>query len=91
MDRVHDNAVHRLTNFIKLEPSTSRWSAQIHRVKGYICFLISAVKGRMDGGDPFSCWGWRCWDTGMTATIAAPHELVGALLRAPRGVAAIVF
>jgi hypothetical protein len=30
MDRVHGNAVHRLTDFIKPEPSKSRWRAQIH-------------------------------------------------------------
>jgi hypothetical protein len=42
----------------------------MHQVKGYVCFLISAVTGRMDGGDPTG----RC-DTGTAAAIAAPHEL----------------
>jgi hypothetical protein len=60
MDWVHGNAVHRLTDFIKPEPSKSHWRTQIHWAKGYVCFLISAVKGRMDGGDPTGRWGrWR--------------------------------
>jgi hypothetical protein len=81
---VHGNVVYRLTDFIKLEPSKSRWRAQIHPVKGYVCFLISAVKGRMDGGDPIGCWGRWCWDTGTTTAIAAPHKLARAPPRAPR-------
>jgi hypothetical protein len=59
MDRVHGNVVHRLTDFIKPEPSKSRWRAQIHRVKEYVCLLISVVKGRMDGGDPIGRWERR--------------------------------
>jgi hypothetical protein len=31
MDRVHDNAVHRLTDFIKSESSKSRWRAWVNR------------------------------------------------------------
>jgi hypothetical protein len=85
MDRVHGNAVHRLMDFIKPESSKSRWRAQIHRAKGYVCFLISVVKGRMDGGDPTGRWGRRRWDTGMAADIVAPHELAGALFRASPG------
>jgi hypothetical protein len=80
MDRVHGNAVHRLMDFIKSELSKSRWRARIHQAKGYVCFLISAVTGRMDGGDPTGRWGWRHWDTDTMATIAAPHELAGAAL-----------
>jgi hypothetical protein len=80
MDRVHDNVVHWPTDFIKPEPSKSRWRAQIHRAKGYVCFLISAVKGRMDGGDPIGRWGRWHWNTDTAAAIAAPHELAGAPL-----------
>jgi hypothetical protein len=82
MDRVHGNVVHRLTDFIKSEPSKSRWRAPMHQVKGYVCFLISVVTGRMDGGDPTGHWEqWR-WDTSTAAAIAAPHEVAGAPLRA---------
>jgi hypothetical protein len=80
MDQVHGNAVHRLTNFIKLEPSKSRWRAQIHPVKWYVCFLISIVMGRMDRGDPTGRWERRRWDTDTAAAIAVPHELAGAPL-----------
>jgi hypothetical protein len=45
----------------------------------------------MDRGDPTGHWGRQCWDTGTTAAIVALHELAGAPLRAPRGVAARVF
>jgi hypothetical protein len=82
MDRVHCNAVHRLTDFIKSEPSKSRWRAQMHQVKGYVCFLISALMGRMDGGDPTGHWERWHWDTSTAAAIAAPHVVAGAPLRA---------
>jgi hypothetical protein len=38
MDWVHDNAVHQLTDFIKPEPSKSRWMAQIYRANGMLVF-----------------------------------------------------
>jgi hypothetical protein len=82
MDRVHGNKVHRLTEFIKSEPFKSRWMAQIHQAKGYVCFLISTVTGRMDGGDPTGHWGQLHWDTSTAAALAALHELAGAPLRA---------
>jgi hypothetical protein len=82
MDRVHGNAVHQLTDFIKPKPSKSRLRARIHRAKWYVCFLILAIKGRMDRGYPTDRWGRRSWDTGMAAAIAAPHELAGASLQA---------
>jgi hypothetical protein len=85
MDRVHNNAVRRLTDFIKPELSKSRWRAQIHQAKGYVCFLILAITGRMDGGDPTDCWERRRRDTGMVAPIVTPHKLAGALLRASSG------
>jgi hypothetical protein len=80
MDRVHGNVVHRPTDLIKPEPSKSRWRAHIHRVKEYVCLLISVVKGRMDGGDPIGHWERRRWDTSMAAAVAASHELAGAPL-----------
>jgi hypothetical protein len=60
MDRVHGNAVHQLIDFIKPELSKSRWRAQMHQVKGYVCFLISAITRRMDRGDPPSRWERWC-------------------------------
>jgi hypothetical protein len=80
MDQVHGNAVHRLMDFIKPEPSKSRWRAPIHQAKGNVCFLISVVTGRMDVRDLTDHWGRRHWDTGTVAAIAALHELAGAPL-----------
>jgi hypothetical protein len=85
MDRVLGNAVHWLTGLIKWEPSKSQWRAQIHQAKGNACFLISAVMGRMDGGDPTGHWERRCRGTVMAVAIAVPHELAGAPLRASPG------
>jgi hypothetical protein len=75
MDRLHGNVVNWLKDFIKPESSKLWLRAQIYRANGYVCFLISTIKGRMDGGDPTSHWGRRRWDTNMAAAIAAPHEL----------------
>jgi hypothetical protein len=49
MDRVHDNAVHRLMDFIKPELSKSRWRAWISRCKGVWRLLIGSLDHRTDG------------------------------------------
>jgi hypothetical protein len=49
MDRVHGNAVHRLTDFIKPELSKSRWRAWISRCEGVWRLLIGSVDRRTYG------------------------------------------
>jgi hypothetical protein len=49
MDQVHGNAVHRLTDFIKLELSKSRWRAWISQCEGVWRLLIGSVGRRTDG------------------------------------------
>jgi hypothetical protein len=48
MDWVHDNAVHRLTDFIKPELSKSQLRAWISRREGVWRLLIGSVDRRTD-------------------------------------------
>jgi hypothetical protein len=60
MDWVHGNAVHRLTDFIKLELSKSWWRAWISQCEGVWRLLIGSVD-RWTGGWPVSSSVTATW------------------------------